>query len=76
MPENKSTLEPKWLWYVISFILPVVGLILGILYRRKDAPESRDFGKKAIIAGVAGIVACCTIYIVWFFVLGAAEWMK
>ena len=76
MAENKTTLEPRWLWYAVSFILPVVGIILGIIYRSKEAPESREFGKKTIIAGVAGIVTCCALYAVWFFVLGAAEWMK
>lgn len=55
--------------------MPVVGIILGIIYRRKEAPESRDFGKKTTIAAVAGIVACCVLYAVWFFVLGAAEWL-
>ncbi|HUV86984.1 MAG TPA: hypothetical protein VMX79_07710 [bacterium] len=76
MAENKTTLEPRWLWYAISFILPVVGIILGIIYRRKEAPESLDFGKKTVIAAVAGIVACCALYAVWFFVLGAVEWLK
>jgi hypothetical protein len=76
MAENKTTLEPKWLWYAISFILPVVGIILGIIYRRKEEFESRDFGKKTIIAAVAGLVAICALYAVWFYVLGAAEWLK
>ncbi len=76
MPGNKETLEPKWLWYVISFILPVVGIILGVLYRGKEAPESKDFGKKTIIAAIVGLAACLALYIVWLFVLGAAEWLK
>ncbi|MEE9457844.1 MAG: hypothetical protein V3W11_11935 [bacterium] len=76
MAENKTTLEPRWLWYAVSFILPVVGIILGIIYRRKEAPESKEFGKKTTIAAIIGIVACLIFYIVWLFVLGAAEWMK
>jgi hypothetical protein len=76
MTENKKTLEPRWLWYVISFIVSPVGIINGIIYRPKEAPESKDFGKKAIIAAALGVVACGTFYVVWLFVLGAAEWLK
>lgn len=76
MTEEKTALEPRWLWYAVSFILPAVGIILGILYRRKEAPESKDFGKKATIAAIVGVVACLAVYIVWLFVLGAAEWLK
>jgi hypothetical protein len=75
MNEEKAALEPRWLWYAVSFILPVVGIILGILYRRKETPESKDFGKKAIIAAVAGVAACLLLYAVWLFVLGAAAWL-
>jgi len=75
MTEEKTALEPRWLWYAVSFILPVVGIILGILYRRKEAPESKDFGKKTVIAAIAGVVACLAFYAVWLFVLGAAAWL-
>jgi hypothetical protein len=75
MEENKTTLRPLWLWLFISFILPVVGIILGILYRRKDAPESKDFGKKTTVAAILGVLGCVIFYIVWFAVLGAAKIM-
>jgi hypothetical protein len=73
--EEKTSPKPRWLWYIISFILPVVGFILGVLYRRKDAAESRDFGKKATLAAVLGVVGCILLYVVWFVVLGAAEFL-
>ncbi|UCH78807.1 MAG: hypothetical protein JSU81_02335 [Candidatus Coatesbacteria bacterium] len=75
MNEEKATLEPRWLWYLVSFVLPVVGIILGILYRRRENPASRDFAKKTTIAAIVGIVACVVFYVVWFFVFGAAELM-
>lgn len=75
MTEEKTALEPRWLWYTVSFILPVVGIILGILYRRKETPESKDFGKRTITAAVAGVAACLLFYVIWLFVLGAAAWM-
>lgn len=75
MTEEKATLEPRWFWYAVSFILAPVGIILGITYRRKEALESKDFGKKTIIAAVAGVVICVAFYVVWLFVLGAAAWM-
>jgi hypothetical protein len=76
MNEERTALEPKWLWYLISFILPVVGLILGILYRRKGHPESADFAKKTTIAAILGLVAYLACYVVYFFVFGAAELLK
>lgn len=76
MNEERTALEPKWLWYLISFILPVVGLILGILYRRKGHPESADFAKKTTIAAILGLVACIACYVVYFVVFGAAEMLK
>lgn len=76
MNEERTALEPKWLWYLISFILPVVGLILGILYRRKGHPESADFAKKTTIAAISGLVACIACYVVYFVVFGAAEMLK
>ncbi len=73
MAEDKTTLEPAWLWYFLSFVIPVVGIILGLRYRRRAAPESREFGKKTIIAAVLGVIACLGFYLVWFIILGAAE---
>lgn len=76
MAEEKTSLTPLWLWLVLSFILPVVGIILGLLYRNKPAPESKDFGTKTLIAGILGIITCVITYVVWFAVLGAAGFLK
>jgi len=76
MADEKKTLEPRWLWYFIGFIIPVVGIILGIMYRRKEAPESQAFGKSELVAGILGVVACVVLYVAWFFVLGAAGALK
>lgn len=75
MTEEKTTLEPRWLWYALSFILPVVGIILGINYGRREAPESKRFGKKATVAAILGVFAYCALYAIFFIVLGAAEWL-
>jgi hypothetical protein len=75
MTEEKNTLEPRWLLYALSFILPVVGIILGINYGRREAPESKQFGKKATVAAILGVFAYCALYAVFFIVLGAAEWL-
>ncbi len=76
MNDEKKTLEPRWLWLFISFIIPVVGIILGFTYRRKEWPESKAFGKATIVAAVLGVVLCVVLYVVWFFVLGAAGLLK
>jgi hypothetical protein len=75
MNEEKTSLQPKWLWYVVSFALPVVGFILGILYRRRDHPESAGFARGTTVAAVLGVAAWVALYVVWFFVLGAAEYL-
>jgi|GEM_PF-2459278 prolipoprotein diacylglyceryltransferase len=75
MMEEKTTLEPQSLWYALSFIVPVVGIILGINYGRREAPESKRFGKKATVAAILGVLAYCALYAVFFIVLGAAKWL-
>ena len=39
--------EPKALYYVLSFFVSIVGIILGIIYMKKDGEENKKFGKMA-----------------------------
>jgi len=76
MSDEKLTPTPKWLFLLLSYLLPPVGIILGIRYRRKDEAASRDFGAQAIAAAVLGLTSCAVLYAVWFIVLGAAWFAK
>lgn len=66
MVNGEKPLEPKWLFYIISFIIPIAGLIIGIIYLTKDDPECKAFGKNCIIAAVLFVITCCVCYILYF----------
>lgn len=67
MPNGEEPLEPRWLFYLISFIVPIAGIVIGVIYLTKDDPECKAFGKNCIIAAVLFIVACCLCYLLYFF---------
>ena len=66
MAEGERPPEPRWLFYVLSFIVPLAGIVIGVIYLTKDDAECKKFGKTCIIAAVAAIVACCLCYVLYF----------
>jgi len=64
-------LEPEWLWYILSFIIPILGIILGAIYLGKPEPENKRFGKNCLIAAVIYfvVVACCVV-LYFVFIVG------
>ncbi|OGS41486.1 MAG: hypothetical protein A3K67_04080 [Euryarchaeota archaeon RBG_16_62_10] len=50
----------KILLYIVSFIIPLVGLIVGIIYYTKPEPEYKEVGKIcliiALLAWVVGAI--------------------
>ena len=70
MSNGDKPLEPEWLWYVLSFIIPILGIILGAIYLGKPEPENKRFGKNCLTAAVIYmvVVICCVIlYFVFIF---------
>ncbi|RLC43272.1 MAG: hypothetical protein DRH49_01755 [Candidatus Coatesbacteria bacterium] len=62
--------EPKWLMYLISFLVPLVGIILGIIYLTKPEEENKHFGKRCLmwaIIAIALFIVLWIIYAVVFF---------
>jgi CHASE2 domain-containing sensor protein len=57
-------LEPKWLFYILSFIIWPVGIILGILYMRKPDPDCKAFGKMCLILGIVAVVLLCLCWLI------------
>jgi hypothetical protein len=49
-------LEPRLLFYLLSFFIPLVGIILGIIYISSAGTSSKEFGKMCLIFGLLGIV--------------------
>ena len=55
--------------YVVSFIIPIVGIIVGILYTMKPDNHSQEFGKTCLKIAIASIVIGLLIGIIFSLVL-------
>lgn len=51
--------------YVISFLLPIVGFIIGAIMLTKDDSEKRSCGKTCIILGMVSMIVSAVIYTLW-----------
>lgn len=58
--------EPRWLFYILSFIVPLAGIIIGAIYMGKADAACKKFGKNCLIAAAAAVVACCLCYVLYF----------
>ena len=59
----------RMLIYVVSFIIPIVGIIVGILYTMKPDNHSQEFGKTCLKIAIASIVIGFLIGIIFSLVL-------
>lgn len=50
-----DVLEPRFLYYAISFLVPVAGIITGALYQVKPEAEQKRFGKVCLTLGAVSI---------------------
>lgn len=56
----------KILLYIVSFIIPIVGIILGIVWMNaKGEPEKNSVGKTCLILGIIAFVLSCICSIVF-----------
>lgn len=53
----------KALFYILSFLIPVVGIILGIIWMNEQDMEKKQVGKTCLIVAIIAIVLGC---ICWF----------
>ncbi len=71
MNNGTQPLEPRWLWYILSFIIPILGVVLGAIYLSKPEEENKKFGKNRLIAAVAYfVVVICCVVIYFVFIAG------
>jgi Na+-driven multidrug efflux pump len=71
MSNGEKPLEPPVLWYILSFIIPILGIILGAIYLGKPEPENKKFGKNCITAAVISIVlVICCVILYFVFIVG------
>ncbi|MCM3567473.1 hypothetical protein [Neobacillus mesonae] len=53
----------KFLLYLVSFFIPIVGIILGIIWMNDQEIEKKAVGKNCLIVSIVSIVLSC---ICWF----------
>ncbi len=51
----------KFLLYALSLLIPLAGIIIGIVFTTRPDPESKGLGKTCLILGIASIVLGCCI---------------
>jgi len=56
--------KSKWWLYLISFISPLIGLIVGIVYLNMKEYYNKKVGKKCIIWSLVGISLC----LIWWLI--------
>lgn len=56
----------KILFYILSFLFFIVGIIIGVIYYTKPDPESKHVGKMCIILAVVGVLVgiMCAVLII------------
>lgn len=55
-PQPQISEGMKILFYILSFLFFIVGIIIGVIYYTKPDPESKHVGKMCIILAVIGVV--------------------
>jgi len=55
--------EPRMLFYLLSFFMPLAGIILGAIYLSKVDTELKKFGKNCLIAAIGCILAIVALYL-------------
>jgi hypothetical protein len=55
----------KLVLYAISFFIPLVGLVIGVIFLTRPDPESRSLGQTCLILGILSfLLACCLSVVV------------
>lgn len=68
-PEKASIPEPKVLFYILSFVVSIFGIIFGAIYmsKGKEDAEVKKFGKICLLLGLIPMLCyclCCGVYYV------------
>jgi hypothetical protein len=68
----------KILLLIVSFIIPIAGIIIGVIYLQRPDPASQKFGRQALIAAVSffGLFCLCfACYFVFIFAVGSTTFL-
>ena len=65
MTEERYSQGMKILFYALAVLVPVVGIIVGIVLMNKEDEESKALGKNVLIVGIVmTVLVCCCIVLV------------
>ena len=66
-PQQKISEGIKIVFYILSFLIWIVGLIIGLVYYTKDDPESKEVGKMCLILAAIGVIVSitCSTFLFW-----------
>lgn len=53
----------RTLFYILSFLIPIAGIIIGIIYYMKPEPELKRFGRNCILIAVLVWAIVAIVYI-------------
>ena len=51
----------KFILYLVSFGIPIAGIIIAVIFMSKGDPESSSLGKTCLIISIAAIVVGCCL---------------
>lgn len=68
---NEGAPGSKWLFYILAILFPVIGIIIGIIYMKKENEEAKKFGKTVLTISIVVLVLQC-LCSVGFFVFGSS----
>lgn len=71
---NQPELSPglKVVFYILSFLVPIVGIVLFFVYRGKPAPEDRAAARLFLILGVIAFALSCVCPFVFSIMVALA----
>ena len=58
----------KMLMYIVSFLFPIAGVVVGIMYNSKPELHHKEFGKTCLMIAIGTVVLGCFCY---FIMMGA-----
>jgi hypothetical protein len=71
-PQQQYSGCMKALLYILSFMIPLAGVIIGIVFISRPDPESKSMGNIALILGIVSFVLNCCLAIGLLLVWGGA----
>lgn len=55
----------KFFLYVVSLMVPLVGVIVGLIYISRPDPESKKLGQVCLILGIISVVMACCLTVIF-----------